>query len=119
MNTTSDAIRVMNWANPVIKGNKISMVGSAENPRRAVYVSGVKCPVITKNIFEDAATPIQISPWKNNGKGDQYDITYNEVTDDDFVLMQDNILIRVQENFIRYNKSYQVTKTDTKKYYIY
>jgi hypothetical protein len=119
MNTTSDAIRVMNWSNPVIKGNKISMVGSAENPRRAVYVSGVKCPVITKNIFEDAAKPIQISPWKNNGKGDQYDITYNEVTDEDFVLMQDNILIRVQENFIRYNKSYQVTKTDTKKYYIY
>lgn len=119
MNTSSDAIRIINWSKPVIKDNKISKVGSAGNERRAVYVSGVKRPVITKNIFEDAAKPIQISPWKNNGAGEQYDITYNDVTYEDFLLMQDNTLIRVQENFIRYNKSYAVYDRDTEKYYIY
>lgn len=118
-NTSSDAIRIINWSKPVIKGNKISMVNGGGNGNRAVYVSGVIRPIITKNVFEDVAKPIQISPWKNTGGGSQYDITYNEVTHDDFLLMQDNTLIRVQENYIRYNKTYKVYDRDTDRYYIY
>jgi hypothetical protein len=119
INTTSDAIRIMNWSKPVIKGNKISRVSDGGNGKRAVFVSGAIRPVITKNIFEDVARPIQISPWKNNGTGSQYDITYNEVTVEDIALMKDNTLIRVQENYIRYNKTYDVFDKDTEKYYIY
>jgi hypothetical protein len=117
-NTSSDAIRIINWSKPVIKGNKISMVNGGGNADRAIYVSGVIRPVITKNIFEDVAKPIQISPWKNSGGGSQYDITYNDVTYEDIKLMQDNTLIRVQENYIRYNKSYGVYDRDTERYYI-
>lgn len=118
-NTTSDAIRIINWSKPIIKGNKISMVNGGGNADRAIYVSGVIRPVITKNIFEDVAKPIQISPWKNNGGGSQYDITYNDVSYEDIILMQDNTLIRVQENYIRYNKEYKEYESDTtEKYYI-
>lgn len=118
-NTSSDAIRIINWSKPVIKNNRISMVNEGVNDGRAIFVSGVIRPVFTKNIFEDVAKPIQIMPWKNNGAGSQYDITYNEVTYDDFLLMQDNTLIRVGENFIRYNKTYKVFDRDTERYYIY
>lgn len=118
-NTSSDAIRIINWSNPIIKGNKISMVNGGGNGDRAVYVSGVINPVITKNTFEDVAKPIQISPWKNNGAGSQYDITYNDVSHDNILLMLDNTLIRVSEKFIRYNKTYKVYDRDTDKYYIY
>lgn len=118
-NTTSDAIRIINWSKPIIKGNKISKVGNGNDDKRAVYVSGVIRPVVTENIFEDVDKPIQISPWKNNGEGSQYDITYNDVTYEDFKLMQDNTLIRVKENFIRYNKTYNVFDKDTERYYIY
>lgn len=118
-NTSSDAIRIINWSKPVIKGNKISMVSDGGNSKRAIYVSGVKRPVITKNIFEDVAKPIRISPWKNSDGGSQYDITYNEVNYEDFLLMQDNTLIRVQENYIRYNKEYkEYDSNTTEKYYI-
>lgn len=118
-NTRSDAIRIINWSKPVIKGNKISMVNGGGGNDRAILASGVIRPVITLNIFEDLARPIQIMPWKNNGAGSQYDITYNDVTYDDFRLMQENTLIRVSENFIRYNKTYNVFDRDTDRYYIY
>jgi len=116
--TASDAIRIMNWIRPVIKGNKISMVNGGGGNNRAILASGVIRPIITKNTFEDVARPIQIMPWKNTGPGSQYDITYNEVTYEDFELMQDNTLIRVGENFIRYNKTYNVFDKDTERYYI-
>lgn len=95
------------------------MVNGGGGDKRAVFASGVIRPVITKNVFEDVAKPIQIMPWKNNGAGSQYDITYNDVTYEDFLLMQDNTLIRVRENFIRYNKTYNVFDRDTERYYIY
>lgn len=115
-NTTSDAIRVLNWSKPVIRGNKISKVADGGSNLRAILVSGVIRPVITKNTFEDVARPIQIMPWKNEGPGSQYDITYNDVTYNDIELMKDNTLIRVTENFIRFNRTYKVYDKDTEKY---
>jgi hypothetical protein len=117
-NIDTDAIRIMNWSKPVIKGNEIRMIAGGGNGDRAILASGVIHPVITKNIFADVAKPIQIWPWKNEGLGNQYDITYNEVSYEDFTLMQDNTLIRVGENLIRYNKTYKVYDRDTEKYYI-
>lgn len=117
-NTTSDAIRIINWSKPIIKNNRISMVNDGGGVTRAVFASGVIHPMITKNIFEDVAKPIQICPWKNNDAGSQYDITYNEVSYEDILLMKDNTLIRVREKFIRYNKTYDEFEKDTEKYYI-
>lgn len=117
-NTASDAIRIMNWSYPVIKNNTISGVNNGEGIECAVLASGVIHPTITKNTFEDVARPIWIMPWKNKDAGSQYDITYNEVTSEDFALMKDNTLIRVGENFVRYNRTYNVFDKDTEKYYI-
>ncbi|MEK5389650.1 hypothetical protein NSQ59_04590 [Margalitia sp. FSL K6-0131] len=37
--------------------------------------------MIQNNIIEKAARPIQFMPWKNDGPGSQYPITYNKLSD--------------------------------------
>jgi hypothetical protein len=120
--TTSDAIRVLNWTTPTITGNEIKRVNAGNGTDRAILASGVKHPVITGNHFIDAARPIQIMPWKNRagadgGGGSEYAITYNEIDNDDITLMLKNDLTRVGENFIRINRTYNVFSSDTDKYY--
>lgn len=118
-NTDSDAIRILNWTKPVIKDNEIRMVsgGSNNGSYRAILASGVKDPVITDNTFAEVARPIQIMPWKNSGPGSQYAVTYNEIAEDKIALMQKNTLIQVGEEFIRFNKTYNVFDRDTERYY--
>jgi hypothetical protein len=122
-NTTSDAIRIMNWTTPIIKGNEIKHAGTGTD--RAILASGVIHPVITGNSIMDTPRAIQIMPWKNsNGTGinsniggGQYAITYNTINENDISLMLQNSLTGVGENFIRINYTYDVFTSDTKKYY--
>lgn len=124
-NTDSDAIRIMNWIRPVIKGNTIKNVGTGTNGTdRAILASGMTHPIITENTFIDVAKPIQIMPWKNGDSnlldaldgGIRYAIIYNEVDSADVALMLKNYLVRVKETFLRYNHTYNVFESDTEKY---
>jgi hypothetical protein len=124
-NTDSDAIRIMNWTRPVIKGNTIKNVGTGtKGTDRAILASGMTHPIITDNTFIDVAKPIQIMPWKNSDSnlldtlngGNQYDIIYNEIDAVDISLMLKNYLVRVNETFIRYNHTYNVFESNTEKY---
>ena len=101
-----DPIRIMNWDSPVITGNHISNVDYGSGKYRAILASGVHNPTIKDNIFENVARPIQIMPWKNSGAGEEYDIIYNTLSEENIAAMQQNTLVNVEENFIRYNKIY-------------
>jgi hypothetical protein len=116
-NTSSDAIRIINWKNPVIKENEIIMVAEGKGNDRAILASGVINPIITDNFFMDVTRPIQLMPWKNNGTGSSYAITYNSVTYDNILLMLKNYLRRVEERFIRVNNTYNVFDRNTDRYY--
>lgn len=114
-NCDQDAIRVMNWSEPIIKGNKITNVANKKAGLRAILVSGVVNPRISDNVFKDVSRPIQIIPWKNTGDGDQYDIIYNTISDACIEIMKNNKLINGDEYFIRYSTTYmEYTKNTTK-----
>ena len=115
--TDSDAIRMMNWKNPIVKENKIEMVAGGGSNDRAILASGLVNPTITDNTFIDMARPIQIMPWKNHGRGEEYAITYNDISQVNIDLMLKNQLIRVGESFLRINKIYNEFRSGTVKYY--
>lgn len=110
-----DAIRVMNWEEPIIKGNTITNVGDKKAGLRAILISGVINPQISGNVFEEVSRPIQIIPWRNTGDGKEYDIIYNSISDACLEIMKDNILIDGDEDFIRYSKEYNEYKLNTEK----
>jgi len=118
-NTSSDAIRIINWTKPIITGNEIKDVNAGTSTDRAILASGLIHPVIKDNTISNAARAIQIMPWKNNGTGkdSSYAITYNEINSDEIAMMLKNDLTRVSESFIRINNTYNVFTRDTMKYY--
>jgi len=118
-NTSSDAIRIINWTKPIITGNEIKDVNAGTSTDRAILASGLIHPVIKDNTISNAARAIQIMPWKNNGTGKDsaYPITYNEINSDEIALMLRNELTKVGERFIRINNTYNVFTRDTMKYY--
>ena len=116
-NTESDAIRIINWRTPTITGNTISNVKEGSGTERAILASGLIHPNIRDNVFQNVARPIQLMPWKNNGAGGEYNITYNEVDFSEIELMLMNFLEQVREPFIRVNQVHNVFNTSTLKYY--
>ncbi len=116
-NTKSDAIRIINWRTPIITGNTITNVKEGSGTKRAILASGLIHPVIRDNTFKNVARPIQLMPWRNNGAGGEYSITYNEVSYSEIEHMLMNFLEQVREPFIRVNQVYNVFNTSTLKYY--
>lgn len=114
-NCDEDAIRVMNWSEPVIMKNMIVNVAKRASGKRAILASGVINPVITDNVFEKVSRPIQFMPWKNQGDGGDYDVIYNILSDASIELMKNNKLIDGDEYFIRINKIYNSFDKDTDK----
>ncbi len=114
-NCDQDAIRVMNWKEPIIKGNTITNVGNKKAGLRAILMSGVINPQISGNVFKKVSRSIQIIPWKNTGDGEQYDIIYSSISDACIEIMKDNKLIDGDEYFIRYSKEYKEFKNNTVK----
>ena len=114
-NMSSNAIRVLNWENTVITGNKISNVssGKADSTLRGVLVSGAINPTISANIFVNMARSIQIMPWANTNAGSDYTVTYNTISLQNKTAMLSNVLIDVIENYIRYNRTYNEFIKDT------
>lgn len=113
-NTSSDAIRILNWSNPIMKDNVIENV-KGENDR-AILISGVINPTITNNTFRNVQRPIQIMPWKNTGTGEEYGVTDNTISLQNMSLMLKNYLVNVKETFIRFNKTYNVFDSNTEKH---
>ncbi len=114
-NCDQDAIRVMNWEKPVIKGNTISNVADRKAGRRAILISGVIDPQISENVFSRVSRPIQIIPWKNTGDGSEYNIIYNVISSEGIELMKNNTVEDCDEHFIRFNKTYNEYKENTEK----
>ncbi len=114
-NCDQDAIRVMNWDKPVIKGNTISNVADKKAGLRAILISGVIDPQISENVFRRVSRSMQIIPWKNDGAGSEYNIIYNEISPECIELMKNNVLEENDENFIRYSKTYQEYQKNTEK----
>lgn len=114
-NCDQDAIRVMNWDKPVIKGNTINNVADKKAGMRAILISGVVDPQISENVFKRVSRPIQIILWKNDGDGSEYNIIYNVISAESIELMKNNVLEDCDENFIRYNKTYKEYTKETEK----
>ncbi len=114
-NCDQDAIRVMNWKEPIIKGNTITNVANKKAGLRAILMSGVTNPQISGNVFKTVSRPIQIMPWQNTGDGDEYDIIYNAISDACIEIMKNNTLIDGDEYFIRYSKDYDEFKKNKDK----
>ncbi len=114
-NCDQDAIRVMNWEKPVIKGNTISNVADKKAGMRAILISGVIDPQISENVFKKVSRPIQIIPWKNAGDGSEYNIIYSVISAECIEQMKNNVSEECDEYFIRYNKTYNEYKENTEK----
>lgn len=114
-NCDQDAIRIMNWEEPIIKGNTITNVGNKKIGLRGILISGVINPQISDNVFKSVSRPIQIMPWKNIGDGDEYDIIYSSISDACIEIMKNNVLIDGDEYFVRYSKEYNEYKKNTEK----
>ncbi|WP_051348454.1 right-handed parallel beta-helix repeat-containing protein [Peribacillus kribbensis] len=112
--TRRDAIRVMNWSNPVIENNTIRNVAVGMGGNYAgILASGVKNPTFRNNSIENASRPIQIFPWKNDGPGRQYKVTYDVVSQANEQVMSTNKVRNTKESFIRINKDYNVYDRNT------
>lgn len=75
----NDAIRVMNWRNGVITGNRLDSVWCPErgNKCRGILASGAVNPTFRGNTFAHMARGIQFMPWQNSEAASVYGITYN------------------------------------------
>lgn len=80
---------------------------------RAVLVRGVKNLRLTGNAFYNVARAVQIYPWKNSGGGSEYAMVDNILTEEEVELLKNNTLSGGVENFIRWNKTYNVFDKDT------
>lgn len=112
-----DAIGIMNWKDSVIENNIIKNVDKSEPNNRAIIGSGAINPTIKNNTIENAYRPMQFMPWKNEGPGSQYDITYNEITEENKSDFKTNKLEGVTEEFIRINTIYNVFDKGTEHVY--
>ena len=63
-NTTSYAIRGINWKDCIIKGNTINNVNNGNTT--AIYMSGAVNPTITENTIELAKLPITLNSTDNS-----------------------------------------------------
>jgi hypothetical protein len=114
-----DPIRVLNWSNSRIEGNVIVNVDNGYGSYRGILASGAINLCCKNNSFEKVARPIQFMPWKNSASGEQYDITYNNLSNDNIKDLLLNKVKSVSEAFIRINHKYNIYDNYTDKIYLY
>lgn len=109
-NTKDDAIRVINWKNFSVTGNKIKNVGTGgkvdtgnASIKTAIYLAGAVNPQIVGNTFENVPRPIEFCIYKNtDAKLKSYAATVNNFTNEQLQAMLDgNTLINVREYAVR------------------
>ena len=111
----SDTIRVMNWSNATIEKNVIKNVDSENPGTRGILASGAINPTFKNNTFENVGRTIQFMPWKNEGPGSQYPITYNQLNETNKQALTTNKAIDTAERIIRINKIYNEYSQETEK----
>lgn len=113
--TRLDAIRVMNWKNPIIENNTIKNIARRSAGIRGILASGAINPTFQNNTFENVGRTIQFIAWKNDGPGAQYGIIYNRLTKENKQVLVTNKAINTVETIIRINKQYNEYSKNTEK----
>ncbi len=125
-NITTYGVRLMNWKNCVVMDNSfeetakflekavvISEDGKVTMPKSiGIYVNGAVKPIITGNYFSGFDTVISACPWKNSliksrpniTGGSNYDVTYNEFTDDTMDYFRNNKVNECNNEILVYEK---------------
>jgi len=116
--TRQDSIRVMNWSNAVIQNNTIRNVAGGSGVYRAILASGALNPTFQYNSIDTASRPMQFMPWKNEGPGQEYNITYNNLSLTNKQALYKNYITHVTESFMRINNEYNVFDRNTEKLYL-
>ena len=99
-----DAIRVLNWSNATIENNLFKNVAPGKsNANRGILASGAINPTFQNNLFEEIPRAMQFIAWKNSESGSEYDVTYNELSEENKAALTTNCIIHNVENFIRIN----------------
>jgi len=80
-----------------IKG--FSNIHGNDQSLRAIMLHGSKNPTIRENRFTKVDRIIQISPWKNNNSGSEYEITYNHISEKNKNDMLNNSVSDIDEYF--------------------
>ncbi|MBD7946041.1 right-handed parallel beta-helix repeat-containing protein [Psychrobacillus sp. FSL K6-2684] len=103
-----DAIRVLNWSNATIENNMFKNVAPGKyNANRGIIASGALNPTFQSNVFIDIPRAMQFTAWKNSDSGSEYDITYNELSEDNKEALSTNTIINYVEDFIRINPTFK------------
>lgn len=103
-----DAIRVLNWSNATIENNTFKNVDpDKNNANRGILASGAINPTFQNNVFEDIPRAMQFIAWKNSDSGSEYDVTYNELSEENKEALSTNTVINYVEDFIRINPKYK------------
>ncbi|WP_110937524.1 right-handed parallel beta-helix repeat-containing protein [Salipaludibacillus neizhouensis] len=103
-----DPIRVLNWSNATIENNTFKNVDPGENnANRGIMASGAINPTFQNNVFEDIPRSMQFTAWKNSNSGSEYDVTYNELSEENKEALSTNTVINYVEGFIRINPKYK------------
>lgn len=111
----NDAIRVMNWVDPIIENNKFDSIGGSG--KRGILSSGAIHPIFRNNHFENTSRPIQFMAWKNSVNASEYDIIVDSLPADSIAALKTNTGRNMDEYFVRYTKVYGVY-SNAKKYNI-
>lgn len=104
----NDAIRVMNWKEPIIENNDIRNVAINDSKKRGILSSGAIHPIIQNNTFTNVGRAIQFIAWKNSGPGEQYDEITDVLTNEEKNLLKTNQVYNTSERFIRISPVYLV-----------
>lgn len=101
---TNDAIRIMNWRDPVITDNTFDNVRCPGygNDCRAILASGAINPMISNNRLTNMVRSFQFMPWRNAGKASVYPTTYNQLTEASKAALTTNVAgPGLVESFVR------------------
>ncbi len=93
------AIQAMNWDNPVIVNNTFDNIAAIYDDCAAVLLKGVRNPIISENTFKNLECILEAFHWKNTGRGKDYAITYNDLSEEDIALIRKNYLENVEEPY--------------------
>lgn len=107
-NIRNDAIRILNWSKPVISNNEFKNIAVGESGKRGIIASGAYSPTIKNNSFENIGRSIQFFPWKNRVNAEEYDIVYNDLSDENIAALKTNTGRNLKEYFIRISDQYLV-----------
>lgn len=101
----NDAIRVMNWVEPIIENNQFDSIGG--QGKRGILSSGAIHPIFRNNHFENTSRPIQFIAWKNSVNAAEYDVIVDALPTDSIDALISNTGKNMDEYFVRHTKVFE------------